>query len=271
MNEIIGKSITQLRECYLAKEQPLPEGLITALLADRRPGARQLGAQLAARREAVRAELQRQYILSIFERSLRKEGYRAIAGVDEAGVGPLAGPVVAAAIILPSDYQLDRLDDSKRLTGATRADLAECLRQGAVAWAIGLAEVEEIDHLNIYRAGLLAMRRAVESLHQPPDYLLIDARRIDSPIPQRGVIRGDSLSASIAAASILAKTTRDAIMIDLDRRYPGYGLAVHKGYATAAHLKALQDLGPLPIHRRSFKPVREALGLEPRQADLFSK
>ncbi len=209
-----------------------------------------------------------------FEIELQAQGVRLIAGVDEAGVGPLAGPIVAAAVILPVGASLPALDDSKKLTTAKREKLADWIRNAAPAWGVGIAPVEEIDRINVYQAGLQAMRRAVLALAVAPEYLLVDARTIpDCAIPQRGIIRGDALSASIAAASIIAKTTRDAIMLDLDRQYPDYGFAVHKGYATAAHFAALQRYGALPIHRRSFRPVREALGLEspaPVQATLFA-
>jgi ribonuclease HII len=148
--------------------------------------------------------------------------------------------------------------------------LAEQIKAEVVAWATGSATVAEIDTLNIYHASLLAMRRAVAALPVQPDFILVDARRIpDCSIPQRGIVRGDQLSASIAAASIIAKTTRDELMIELDRQYPGYGLATHKGYPTPQHRAALQQLGATPIHRRSFRPVREALGLELTQAPLL--
>jgi len=206
-----------------------------------------------------------------FEGRLRRQGARLIAGVDEAGVGPLAGPVVAAAVILPQGFRLRGLNDSKKIGDAKRReDLAERIKRGAIAWAVGQADVREIDLFNIYHASLLAMRRAVEALPVRPDYLLIDARLIPAcDIPQRGIIRGDALSSSIAAASLVAKTARDALMHALDRRYPGYGFASHKGYPTQQHLRLLRELGPLPIHRRTFAPVREALGLVPAQRSLF--
>jgi ribonuclease HII len=140
-----------------------------------------------------------------------------------------------------------------------------------LCWSVGVAEVEEIDKINIYHAGLLAMQRAVLALNAPPDFILVDARKIPNcQTPQRGIIRGDALSASIAAASIIAKTTRDAHMRELDQMYSGYGLAVHKGYPTPEHCRVLKELGALPIHRRSFARVREALGLDPIQAELFA-
>jgi len=205
-----------------------------------------------------------------FERQLWKRGIQLIAGVDEAGIGPLAGPVVAAAVILPRGYRLRGLNDSKKIASQERRErLAACIRRDAVAWAVGQAEVREIDLYNIYHAGLLAMRRAVEDLPFAPDYLLVDARLIPAcSIPQRGIVRGDSLSASIAAASIIAKTTRDAYMVELDRLYPGYGFASHKGYPTAEHIRTLKQRGALPVHRRTFAPVRAVLGLLPTQRHL---
>ena len=254
----------------------MPKGLLDALENDPRQGARDLAARLRARRQKNRAEGQRLRHLLKFEIELWEQGFQFIAGVDEAGVGPLAGPVVAGAAILPRDYRLRELDDSKKLDEEKRQQLAERIKADAVAWAIGIAEVEEIDSLNIYHAGLLAMRRAIEGLNAgpdaaPPDFLLVDARTIPGcSMPQRGIIRGDSLSASIAAASILAKTTRDEMMLMLDQQFPGYGLAGHKGYPTPEHFAALQRLGASPIHRRSFRPVREVLGLEPVQTLLFT-
>jgi len=205
-----------------------------------------------------------------FEREIWARGCSLIAGVDEAGMAPLAGPVVAGAVILKRNYKLKKLDDSKKLSPAIREELALRIKTDAVAWSIGIAEVEEIDLLNIYHAGLLAMHRAIEGLSTKPGFVLVDARSIPQcSIPQRGIIRGDQLSASIAAASIIAKTTRDAMMIELDQRFPGYGLASHKGYSTPEHFRALRNLGATPIHRRSFRPVREVMGIEPLQLDLI--
>lgn len=176
-----------------------------------------------------------------------------MAGVDEAGVGPLAGPVVAAAVIFPPGRGLPGVDDSKRLEPTEREALAAEIRDTALAWALGRAEVEEIDRLNIYRAALEAMRRAVTALATAPDFVLFDGRRPPA-IPTLGeiVIGGDARCHAIAAASILAKTDRDALMVEYDARYPGYGFADHKGYATGAHRDAIRRLGPCAIHRRSF-------------------
>jgi ribonuclease HII len=204
---------------------------------------------------------------------LWEQGFSLIAGVDEAGMAPLAGPVIAGAVILPRNYKLKRLNDSKQILDcAIRDELAQQIKRDALFWAVGRAEVEEIDTLNIYHAGLLAMQRAVQSLTGPPDFILVDARRIPHcAIPQRGIIKGDALSASIAAASIIAKTTRDAIMTDFDSIHPGYNFATHKGYPTPEHCRCLKELGATPIHRRSFARVREALGLDPIQDLLFEE
>ena len=193
-------------------------------------------------------------------------GCLRVAGVDEAGRGPLAGPVVAAAVILPAGHGGPvGLDDSKRLSAARREALCEALlADTGIVWALGWAEVEEIDRLNILRATHLAMRRAVEALPLRPDWCLIDGLPVgDFPVPYDAVVKGDGKSLSIAAASIVAKVHRDRRMRELDARYPGYGFARHQGYGTAAHLRALRELGPCPAHRRSFAPVAQGqLALE---------
>jgi ribonuclease HII len=272
IEELLALPLAELKARLLAENATVPNGLLEVLTNDARRGARDLAGRIRARRQANQAEGQRLRQLLKYEQELWQEGCALIAGVDEVGVGPLAGPLVAGAVILPRAYKLRELDDSKKLDGATRERLAEQLKAEAVAWGIGMAEVEEIDRLNVYHAGLLAMRRAVEALTQPPEFVLVDARTIPGlMIPQRGIVRGDCLSASIAAASILAKTTRDALMEEFERQYPGYGFASHKGYSTPEHCRALRTCGASPIHRRSFRPVREALGLEPMQAVLFQE
>ena len=182
-----------------------------------------------------------------------------IAGLDEVGRGPLFGPVVAAAVILAPRCRLDGLNDSKKLSEKKRGEFEILIRANAVAWAIAVVDVETIDRINIRRASLLAMRLAVEQLALSPDYLLIDGiDTIDWPCPQQSVIQGDSLSLSIAAASVLAKVHRDRMLVALDSQFPGYGLASHKGYAAPEHLAALARLGPTPLHRKSFSPVSQA-------------
>lgn len=256
---------------FLDRRRAVPKGLLEALEVDTRLGAHQLAKRIRSRYRTNRSEGQRLHTLLRFEIELWAQGYALIAGVDEAGMAPLAGPVVAGAVILPQKYKLRGLNDSKKiLDHETREELAVQIKRDAVCWAVGFAEVEEIDQINIYHAGLLAMRRAVEGLTCLPDFVLVDARRIPHcPSPQRGIIRGDALSASIAAASIVAKTTRDAYMLEMDALYSGYGLASHKGYPTPEHCRLLKELGALPIHRRSFGRVREVLGLDPVQTELF--
>jgi ribonuclease HII len=183
-----------------------------------------------------------------------------LAGVDEAGRGPLAGPVVAAAVVLGDPCSILGLADSKTLSAPRREALAGEIREHASAWALGMASVEEIDQMNILQATLLAMQRAVQGLGTAPDLVLVDGNRAPRlSCPVRTVVRGDATIQSISAASILAKVARDAILQELDAVYPGYGFAIHKGYPTAAHRQALHVLGPSPVHRRSFAPVRQML------------
>lgn len=201
--------------------------------------------------------------LYAFESQVRRQGYRIIAGLDEAGRGPLAGPVVAAAVILPHGAEISGLDDSKKLTPARREAVLEIVREKALAIGVGMADHEAIDRINILQATLAAMHSAVANLHLAPDFLLIDGiNTIPVNIPQKTIKKGDSLSASIAAASIVAKVTRDRLMEEYDLLYPGYGFASHKGYGAATHLAAIAALGPSPIHRRTFRGVREHLESE---------
>ncbi len=207
----------------------------------------------AAPPAAAAAERRRLYKLLAVERRWRRRGYARIAGVDEAGMGPLAGPVVAAAVVFPAGEVISGANDSKLLTARSREALAGMIRDRAMAWALGIATVAEIDDLNIYQAGLLAMRRALDGLSSVPDLVLLDARTLPAlPWPQEAHIRGDASIHCIACASILAKVHRDGLMLEFDRLYPDYGFAQHKGYATAAHREAIRRLGPSPIHRRSF-------------------
>ena len=272
LENLLKKSIPELSDQFVRRQRRVPKGLLEALEVDPRQGAHQLARRIRERYRENRSEGQRLHFLLRFEIELWSQGYGMIAGVDEAGMAPLAGPVVAGAVILPQNYKLRGLNDSKKILDPEKRDeLAAQIKQDAVCWSAGIAEVEEIDKINIYHAGLLAMQRAVQGLSAQPDFILVDARKIPNcQTPQRGIIRGDALSASIAAASIIAKTTRDAVMLELDQHYSGYGLATHKGYPTPEHCRALKDLGALPIHRRSFARVRQALGLDPIQAELFT-
>ncbi|BCS53163.1 ribonuclease HII [Geobacter sp. SVR] len=193
-----------------------------------------------------------------FEQQAQRRGYRAIAGIDEAGRGPLAGPVVAAAVILPEGLRLAEVDDSKKLTPETRERLFDLVMEQASAVGIGIVGPEVIDRINILQATRQAMLEAVTQLSPIPDFLLIDGiSTIEAPIPQKTVKKGDSLSLSIAAASIIAKVTRDRLMCELDLHYPGYGFSAHKGYGCASHLEAIRQLGPCIVHRLTFGGVRE--------------
>src|SRR5688500_8597310 len=271
LEDLLVKSIPELNKLFVERRRPVPKGLLEALEVDSRHGAQQLAKRIRGRYRENRSEGQRLHFRLRFGVELWAEGYGFVAGVDEAGMAPLAGPVVAGAAILPQNYKLRGLNDSKKiLDPEKREELAVQIKQDAICWSVGFAEVEEIDKINIYHAGLLAMQRAVQGLTSQPEFILVDARRIPNcSVPQRGIIRGDALSASIAAASIIAKTTRDAHMLELDNLYNGYGLASHKGYPTPEHCRALKALGALPIHRRSFARVREVLGLDPIQTELF--
>lgn len=187
------------------------------------------------------------------EKELSEQGYKSICGIDEAGRGPLCGPVVAAACILPLGLEIPGLNDSKKLTEKKRDALFDIICENAVSYCIASASVEEINELNILEADMLAMRRAVEGLSVPADFAIIDGnvtRGFD--IPTKAIVHGDAISQSIAAASILAKVTRDRMCIELDRQYPQYGIAKHKGYGTKAHMEALRKFGPAPIYRTKF-------------------
>ena len=180
-------------------------------------------------------------------------GYKYVCGIDEAGRGPLCGPVVAAACILPIGIDLPKLNDSKKLSPKVRLELFELIKEKAIAYSIGYGDVQEIDRINILEATLLAMRRAVEGLDIRPDYLLVDGNIFrDFDIPGESVVKGDAVSSSIAAASILAKVTRDLLCDELDALYPEYGIKNHKGYGTKVHIEALKKYGPTPIHRKQF-------------------
>jgi ribonuclease HII len=194
------------------------------------------------------------------ERLAVQAGALRVAGLDEVGRGPMFGPVVAAAVILDRNTRFRGLNDSKKLNEAKRVELDQQIRSKAIAWAIAAVDVETIDRINIRRASLLAMRLAVEQLTIAPDYLLIDGiDTIEWPCQQQSVIQGDGTSYSIAAASVLAKVYRDALIVELDKQYPGYGLASHKGYCSREHLDALAKLGPTPLHRKNWSPVAQQM------------
>jgi ribonuclease HII len=256
--------LSELRRRYVERPRPLPAGVESLLRGDPRPSARAILAAVERRRHENRAEGQRLRVLLRYEVSLWTAGITRVAGVDEAGMSPLAGPVAAAAVIFPPGTRIPYVDDCKRVDVRERERLAPIIREKALAWSVAFVEPEDIDRLNIYWAGIAAMTRALAALPLAPEHLLIDARKLrEVPTPQQAIIHGDQKSLSIAAASILAKTARDARMCELDATYPGYGFAKHKGYPVKAHFQALRKLGACPIHRRSFAPVREALGEPP--------
>ena len=229
--------------------------LLRTLRGDPRDGAASLADTLMRRLERMRRERARLARLFALRRRLRREGALRVAGVDEVGVGPLAGPVVAAAVILPDRVELPGLADSKQVTRGARERLAAAIRAQAVAVSIGEVWPAELDRLNVYRAALEAMRRAVLGLAVEPEHVLVDARTIPGiQAAQTSIVGGDARDASIAAASIVAKVHRDAIMRRLEIEHPGYGFARHMGYSTREHLEALRRLGPSPVHRRSFAP-----------------
>ncbi len=257
-------NLVELRARYVDAGRALPGALEDELRADARAAAKAILKAVEKRRRENRAEGQRLRKMLRFEQELWAAGVVHIAGVDEAGMSPLAGPVSAGAVVFARGTRIPGVDDSKKLDPAERERLAIEIKSVAVAWAVGFVQPEEIDEINIYWAGLLAMRRAIEGLTTQPEHLLIDARRLkDVPLPQTPIVKGDARSLTIAAGSILAKTARDALMAELDRQHPGYGFAKHKGYPVKEHIAALKALGACPIHRRSFTPVREVMGLPP--------
>jgi ribonuclease HII len=259
-------SLKEIQDKYGAGAVVSP-AILRKLQRDPRTGARRLYRVLAKRYDDQKKERNRLDAMLHFERLLWKAGIHHIAGVDEVGMGPLAGPVVAAAVVFPPGTEIEGIDDSKALDEETRGRLDEEIRGKASAFSIGLVEVDEIDRLNIYHAGIRAMQLALSNLPVAPQHILVDSRTVPGfAQPQNSFDKGDGINFSIASASIVAKVYRDRLMTDLDRKYPGYGFASHKGYATPEHQRAIRDLGPCPIHRRSFDYIRELCG---QYCDLY--
>jgi ribonuclease HII len=253
-------SLKEIQDKYGAGAS-VSSAILRKLQRDPRTGARRLYKILAKRYDDQKKERNRLDAMLHFERLLWKAGIQHIAGVDEVGMGPLAGPVVAAAVVFPPGTEIEEIDDSKALDEETRVRLDQEIREKASAFAIGLVEVEEIDKLNIYHAGIRAMQLALTNLPVVPQHILVDSRTIPGfSQPQNSFDKGDGINFSIASASIVAKVFRDRLMTELDSKYPGYGFASHKGYATPEHQRAIRDLGPCPIHRRSFDYIRELCG-----------
>ncbi|CAH0415801.1 ribonuclease HII [Periweissella fabaria] len=251
------KQTIKVIKAQLAMVTSPDDQLLMTLAADERQGVQAAIAQwhrnynkLVAAKAAFQEHLQ-------IERKAHANGYRLIAGVDEVGRGPLAGPVVAAAVILPPDFAVLGVNDSKQLSDKKRRELAPQIMEHALAVGFGIVDANEIDKINIYEASRVAMKQAVEQLQPSPDYLLVDAMVIDMDTPQEKLIKGDAKSASIGAASIVAKVKRDEIMAAYDVEYPGYGFASNAGYGTATHLAGLAAYGVTPIHRQTFAPVKK--------------
>ena len=254
-------SLKEIQEKYSSSEASISPQILRRLQRDPRSGARKLYNTLSRRFEEQTKERKRLDAMLHFERVLWKAGIVHIAGVDEVGVGPLAGPVVAAAVVFPPDTEIHGIDDSKALDEETRQQLDGCIRAKASGIGIGVVSVDDIDRINIYRAGIRAMQLAVSLLPVLPQHVLVDSRTIpDLSQPQNSFDKGDGINFSIAAASIVAKVYRDNLMTELDGSFPGYGFAGHKGYATPAHQEAIRRLGPCSIHRKSFDYIRELCG-----------
>ena len=247
------QSIGEIKEMLAAcPPEKLPEAL-SLLGGDTRKGAQNLVKQYQKKYEAYLSELERLEEILAYERECYGQGYALVAGIDEVGRGPLAGPVVAAAVILPQNHKIPGINDSKKLTAKKREELCEIIKKEAVAWAVGVVSHERIDEINILQATYEAMRQAISRLEVPPEYILADAVTIPGiEIPQKGIIKGDAKSISIGAASIVAKVTRDAMMEAMEELYPGYDFASNKGYGSQKHLAGIARQGLCPIHRRSF-------------------
>ena len=248
-------TIKEIKE-QLANIQRLDDPLLAELEQDSRSGVIQA---IAKRKRELQKQVDEDLRLEkmlAYEKELYAQGIDLIAGVDEVGRGPLAGPVVAAAVILPKACKIPGLNDSKKIPKSKHKEIYEAVLQNAVAIGIGVKDNQVIDQVNIYEATKLAMMEAIGQLEPQPQHLLIDAMRLDLPISQTSIIKGDANSLSIAAASIVAKVTRDQMMEEFDREYPGYDFAQNAGYGTAKHLAGLDKLGVTPIHRRSFEPIK---------------
>ena len=248
-------TIKEVKE-RLAMIDELDHPLFEELILDGRAGVK---AAISKRKRELQKQVDEDLRLEkmlAYEKELYTQGIQLIAGVDEVGRGPLAGPVVAAAVILPENCKIPGLNDSKKIPKSKHKEIYEAVLQNAIAIGIGVKDNQVIDQVNIYEATKLAMMVAIGQLDPQPQHLLIDAMKLDLPIPQTSIIKGDANSLSIAAASIVAKVTRDQMMEEFDREYPGYDFAQNAGYGTAKHLAGLDKLGVTPIHRRSFEPVK---------------
>ncbi len=253
-NELCLDKLTleQIENKYLEAKIEEKSKIISYLENSLKKGEKKLAEKYLKIYNKEIAEINRLEKMWSYEKELQKNKNIYIGGIDEVGRGPLAGPVVAACVILPPKLFIPGLNDSKKLSISIREKLNKTIKNEAIAWSLGIIENDEIDAVNILQATIKAMQESLEKISPQPDHLLIDALKINTSIPQKSIIHGDSLSASIAAASILAKTFRDGLMKEYDNIYPQYGFSENKGYGTAKHIKALIEHGPCPIHRRSF-------------------
>lgn len=256
MNKFTVEQVKNLLPTIKDEQDPLFQQLST----DTRKGVQTLVDKWRREKQKALVELKRFRKMTKFEEEARALGYEHISGVDEAGRGPLAGPVVSAAVILPADCFIEGLNDSKQLSEKKRNELFEQIMEKAIAVGIGIVSAQEIDVLNIHNAVKKSMQTAINELTVLPDFILIDALEIDVPFAFKSIVKGDEASVSIAAASIVAKVTRDRLMHQFDKQFPQYGFRIHKGYGTAGHLSALKLYGPCPIHRKSFGPIKEHAG-----------
>lgn len=230
---------------------------LDACKSDSRKGVQQLVEKWLKKYEQEKIQQQQFYGMLCYERIAHEQGFHLIAGIDEVGRGPLAGPVVAAAVILKEECYIPGLTDSKKLSAAMREKYYELIKENAQAIGVGIVPPKVIDKINIYEATKLAMKNAIEELSVQPNYLLLDAMKLDLPISQESIIKGDAKSVSIAASSVIAKVTRDRMMLDIATKYPEYGFDQHMGYETKFHLEALKTYGVTEHHRKSFAPVKE--------------
>lgn len=250
------KSIKEIEE-LLKKSEEVDENTLKDIISDERKGVQKAYTKWLVNKENQQQLMDQFDTMSIYEQKLRKSGISYIAGIDEVGRGPLAGPVVAAAVILPNNFRLLGLTDSKKVTKINRETYFEIIEREALTIGIGIVSAADIDKVNIYEATKLAMKKAIAELTVTPEHLLIDAMKLPTPINQTAIIKGDSKSISIAASSIIAKVTRDRYMEQLGKQYPEYGFGNHMGYGTKEHLVALDKYGVCHEHRRSFAPVRD--------------
>ncbi len=253
-------TVNQIKEWFQKSECCLSPEDFLALAADPRKSIQNIIKRYEEKLLQRKREENRLEEMGFFEREMLQKGYQFIGGADEVGRGPLAGPVVSAAVILPPETKIPDINDSKKLSSQKREYLFEVIKDKAVSIGVGIVSVKDIDSLNILQATYMSMRYAVKQLNPQPQCLLLDALNVPGiDIEQKGIIKGDQKSISIAAASIVAKVTRDRMMLEIDEAYPQYGFANHKGYGTKQHLDALRKHGVCPIHRKSFAPVRDIL------------